>query len=137
MAILRRLNIMAETHRVRFREYQRSPKTHPSVVAERLCDHIVANPGKENQPANGGGRGDGTILPCGWHRYPSLDTEPQPPHHGRRRETSRGLRGLPGLARTGILSVPDLQSSRSPPRSAAPPPPSTLGSRPPIFDSHD
>ncbi|MGH0162912.1 UNVERIFIED_CONTAM: hypothetical protein FKN15_043837 [Acipenser sinensis] len=39
--ILRRLNITGETHRVRFREYRRSPDTRPRVVAQQFCDHMV------------------------------------------------------------------------------------------------
>ncbi|MGH0155146.1 UNVERIFIED_CONTAM: hypothetical protein FKN15_028440 [Acipenser sinensis] len=41
LSVLRRINITAEIHRVRFREYRRSPETRPRVVAERLCDHTV------------------------------------------------------------------------------------------------
>ncbi|XP_058884688.1 uncharacterized protein LOC131737749 [Acipenser ruthenus] len=40
-AILRRLNIMGETHRVRFREFRRPPNTRPRVVAQQLCDHMA------------------------------------------------------------------------------------------------
>ncbi|XP_058869672.1 uncharacterized protein LOC131720990 [Acipenser ruthenus] len=40
-AILRRLNITGETHRVRFREFRRPPNTRPRVVAQRLCDHMA------------------------------------------------------------------------------------------------
>ncbi|XP_058862677.1 uncharacterized protein LOC131704957 [Acipenser ruthenus] len=40
-AILRRLNITGETHRVRFREFQRPPNTRPRVVAQQLCDHMA------------------------------------------------------------------------------------------------
>ncbi|MGH0180360.1 UNVERIFIED_CONTAM: hypothetical protein FKN15_004003 [Acipenser sinensis] len=40
-AILWCLHITGETHRVRFREYLRTLETHPRVVAQRLCDHMV------------------------------------------------------------------------------------------------
>ncbi|XP_041132370.1 myeloid leukemia factor 2-like [Polyodon spathula] len=40
-AILHRLNITEETHRVRFREYRISPDTCHRVVVQQLCDHMV------------------------------------------------------------------------------------------------
>ncbi|XP_058841537.1 uncharacterized protein LOC131697382 [Acipenser ruthenus] len=40
-AMLRRLNITGETHRVRFQEFQRPSNTRPRVVAQRLCDHMA------------------------------------------------------------------------------------------------
>ncbi|XP_041132356.1 zinc finger protein 449-like [Polyodon spathula] len=40
-AILRRLNITGETHRVRFREFRWPPNTQPRVVAQRLCNNMA------------------------------------------------------------------------------------------------
>ncbi|XP_058855065.1 zinc finger and SCAN domain-containing protein 29-like [Acipenser ruthenus] len=40
-AILQRLDITEETHRRRFREYQRPPGLRPRVVAQQLVDHVT------------------------------------------------------------------------------------------------
>ncbi|XP_058890670.1 zinc finger and SCAN domain-containing protein 29-like [Acipenser ruthenus] len=40
-AILQRLDITEETHRCRFREYQRPPGLRPRVVAQQLVDHVT------------------------------------------------------------------------------------------------
>ncbi|MGH0131203.1 UNVERIFIED_CONTAM: hypothetical protein FKN15_002996 [Acipenser sinensis] len=132
-AILRRLNITAETHRARFREYRRAPETRPRVVAERLCDHMVhwLTPGKKTPQQ----MGEAIVVEqfChvvgaetqAWIRRHNPDTLEEAVKLAEDFEDSLTS------ARIGILSAPALRSSR--PLSPSPPsssPPSFQGSRP-------
>ncbi|MGH0153111.1 UNVERIFIED_CONTAM: hypothetical protein FKN15_026389 [Acipenser sinensis] len=133
-AILRRLNITAETHRVRFREYRRSPETRPRVVAERLCDHMVhwLTPEKKTNVQ----MGEAIVVEQFCHVV-GADTQAWI-----RRHNPDTLEGAVKLAedyedslvsaRTGILSAPALRNTRPSPLSPpTPPPPSVPGPRPP------
>ncbi|MGH0143329.1 UNVERIFIED_CONTAM: hypothetical protein FKN15_007391 [Acipenser sinensis] len=130
LAILRCLNITAETHRVRFREYQRSPETHPRVVAERLCDHMIhwLTPEKKTNLQ----MGEAVVVEQFCHVV-GADTQAWIGRHNPHTledvvKMSEDYEHSLVSARTGILSVPVLPSSQDP--LLYPPPPSAPGPRP-------
>ncbi|XP_058851963.1 uncharacterized protein LOC131699403 isoform X2 [Acipenser ruthenus] len=116
------------------REYQRSPDTHPRVVVERLCDHMVhwLTPAKKTNLQ----MGEAVVVEQFYH---VVGTETQA---WIRRHNPDTLEKVVKLAedfedslvstQTWILPAPVHHSSRAPPPlSLPPPPPPALGSRPP------
>ena len=134
LAILRRLNIMEETHRVRFREYRRSPNVRPRVVAQKLCDHMIhwLTPALKTTAQ----MGEAIVIEqfChvvgaetqGWIRRHNPDTLEQAVKLAEDFEDSLVS------AQTGLLTPPPQRSGRAPPPLSAPsaPPPGPV-QRPP------
>ncbi|MGH0185230.1 UNVERIFIED_CONTAM: hypothetical protein FKN15_017326 [Acipenser sinensis] len=134
LAILRRLNITEETHRIRFREYRRSPNVRPRVVAQKLCDHMIhwLTPALKTTAQMGEAivieqfchvAGAGTQA---WIRRHNPDTLEQAVKLAEDFEDSLVS------AQTGLLTSPPQRNSRAPPSVSAPPtPPPGPVQRPP------
>ncbi len=134
LAILRRLNITEETHRIRFREYRRSPNVRPRVVAQKLCDHMIhwLTPALKTTAQMGEAIvieqfchvvGAGTQA---WIRRHNPDTLEQAV------KLAEDFEGSLVSAQTGLLTSPPQRNSRAPPSVSAPPtPPPGPVQRPP------
>ena len=86
-AILQRLDITEETHRRRFREYQRPPGLRPRVVAQQLVDHVTRwlCPGTNDDDQSDWPKDTRTpCLPLQWSPYlllPPIGREQRHHHH--------------------------------------------------------